>query len=104
MILLRRNAASLVRIPCMRAARRLALSGALGVGLAIALTSSPSRAEEPAKVSLTPGQIQAARDLFPAAMKDEDGERCSDALQKLQRVAQIKSTAGVRYHIALCEE
>lgn len=48
--------------------------------------------------------LSAARDLFLAAEKDEDAGRWSDALDKLQRVAQVKLTPGVRYHTALCEE
>jgi hypothetical protein len=49
-------------------------------------------------------QLSAARDLFVSAEKDEDAQRWSDALEKLQRVAQVKLTPGIRYHTALCEE
>jgi len=52
----------------------------------------------------TDAQVQAARELFVAAEHDEDAKRWSDALEKLRRVAQVRLTAGVRYHIALCEE
>ncbi len=52
----------------------------------------------------TPEQIQAARDLFAAASKNEDASRWEDALGDLERVAELKPTAGVRYHIAFCEE
>jgi hypothetical protein len=48
--------------------------------------------------------LQAARDLFLSAEKEEDAGHWSDALEKLQRVAHVRQTAGVRYHIALCEE
>jgi hypothetical protein len=48
--------------------------------------------------------LRAARDLFVAAERDEDGARWADALDKLQRVSQVRLTAGVRYHIALCED
>jgi hypothetical protein len=48
--------------------------------------------------------LASARDLFVAAERDEDAGRWADALEKLRRVAQVKSTAGVRYHVALCEE
>jgi hypothetical protein len=48
--------------------------------------------------------LRAARDLFVAAEHDEDGARWADALDKLQHVAQVRLTAGVRYHIALCED
>jgi hypothetical protein len=52
----------------------------------------------------TEAQLSAARDLFVLAEKDEDAERWTDALEKLQRVAEVKRTPGVRYHTALCEE
>ena len=48
--------------------------------------------------------LRAARDLFLSAEKDEDAQRWGDALEKLQRVSQVKLTSGVRYHTALCEE
>ena len=59
-----------------------------------------SRAEAPP----SDAQVTAARDLFLAAEKDEDAQRWGDALEKLQRVAAVKLTSGVRYHTALCEE
>jgi hypothetical protein len=77
-----------------RSARRSAL-----LALAIGCAARGARADEP-----TPAQLQAARDLFAAAERDEDGEHWSDALEKLRRVADVKLTAGVRYHVALCEE
>lgn len=49
-------------------------------------------------------QVQAARELFQEAERDEDAKRWADALDKLRRVAAVKLTPGVRYHIALCEE
>jgi hypothetical protein len=60
----------------------------------------------PARVSAAPtaAQVQAARELFQAAEEDEDAKRWADALEKLRRVAAVKLTPGVRYHIALCEE
>src|SRR5580700_8963565 len=67
------------------------------------LSLLPSRAATAAD-GPTEAQLSAARALFIAAEKDEDAERWSDALEKLQRVAQVKLTPGVRYHIALCEE
>ena len=48
--------------------------------------------------------LRAARQLFADAEKDEDAYRWRDALEKLRRVAAVKRTSGVRYHIALCEE
>jgi hypothetical protein len=52
----------------------------------------------------TPGQIQAARALFADAVRDEDHGRWDAALEKLRRAATVKNTAGIRFHIALCEE
>jgi len=57
-----------------------------------------------AEAAPTDAQIRAARDLFIAAEKDEDAQHWGDALEKLQRVAAVKLTSGVRYHTALCEE
>jgi tetratricopeptide (TPR) repeat protein len=48
--------------------------------------------------------LDRARQLFVEAELDEDKDRWSDALDKLRAVAQVKLTAGVRYHLALCEE
>ena len=39
-----------------------------------------------------------------AASKDEEASHWTDALEKLHRVADVKLTAGVRYHLAFCEE
>jgi hypothetical protein len=52
----------------------------------------------------TEGQLTAARGLFLEAEKDEDALRWQDALDKLTRIAAVKLTSGIRYHIALCEE
>jgi hypothetical protein len=66
---------------------------------ALALSAPPAFAAGP-----TDAQVQAARELFVAAEQDEDAKRWSEALEKLRRVAQVRLTAGVRYHVALCEE
>src|SRR5258706_15123609 len=62
-------------------------------GPAIAAPPAPSQA-----------QVQAARELFQEAERDEDAKRWAEALEKLRRVAAVRLTPGVRYHIALCEE
>src|SRR5271154_5740503 len=70
----------------------------------VLVSSMPAQAAEPAQapnLQPTPTQIQAARELFSAARKDEDALRWADALEKLERVAAVKQTASVRYHIAL---
>ena len=45
-----------------------------------------------------------ARKLFRAAEEDENQLRWADALDKLERVVAIRETAGVRFHIAVCQE
>lgn len=52
----------------------------------------------------SPSELQAARDLFAQASKDEERQDWVGALEKLKRVASIKMTPGVRSHIAACEE
>jgi hypothetical protein len=49
-------------------------------------------------------ELESARRLFEQAEADEDAERWSEALDKFHAVSQVKLTAGVRYHLALCEE
>jgi hypothetical protein len=67
------------------------------VVLVSALAAAPSRAA-------TPDPLQRARDLFVQGEADEDADRWSEALEKFRAVSQVKLTAGVRYHVALCEE
>ena len=59
-----------------------------------------------ATAGAAPGEAElaAARQLFSDAVRDEDAGRWVEALEKLRRVAKVKLTPGVRYHIALCEE
>jgi hypothetical protein len=52
----------------------------------------------------TPGEIVAARDLFSKAEQDEDAGRWDAALEKLRRAVSVKATAGLQFHIGLCEE
>jgi hypothetical protein len=70
---------------------------------ALLLSIAPARAAR-ADAPPTDAQLNAAREIFLAAEKDEDAQRWSDALDKLTRVAAVKLTSGVRYHTALCEE
>ncbi len=44
-----------------------------------------------------------AREAFARAEKEEDRENWAVALEDLRRVAGVKMTAGVRFHIAHCE-
>jgi hypothetical protein len=61
-------------------------------------------AARPALADPDETQLHSARELFASAERDEDAGRWAEALEKLQRVSQVRLTAGVRYHIALCEE
>lgn len=49
-------------------------------------------------------QLETARKLFAEAEKDQDAGRWEFALRKLQGVASIKETPGVRFHIGNCLE
>jgi len=49
-------------------------------------------------------QLRAARQEFARAEQDEDAGRWQGALDRLRHVAEVKHTAGVQYHIALCQE
>ena len=79
-----------------------ALACALAIAIAIAPDARAGGRGD--RTDPTPTQIQAARELFADASKDEDAGRWESALEKLHRVADVKLTAGIRYHIALCEE
>jgi hypothetical protein len=72
---------------------------AAAAAVASVATGTAARAETPEAKPLNE-----ARALFLQAESDEDGARWQEALTKLRRVASVRSTAGVRYHIALCEE
>jgi len=71
----------------------------LGVTLVATLTAT-----RPAHGAPSEGELQSARELFAAAERDEDAGSWADARGKLERVAALKLTAGVRYHLALCDE
>src|SRR5262249_42981531 len=65
----------------------------------LSLSSVPAIAGEPSEADLN-----RARERFGAARKLEDAGRWSEALELLQRVAEVKVTPQVRFHIALCYE
>jgi len=58
----------------------------------------------PAVAAPTAAQLETARKLFAEAEKDQDAGRWEFALRKLQGVASIKETPGVRFHIGNCLE
>ncbi len=61
--------------------------------------AAPHAAAEPSQT-----ELKEARDLFAQAERDERAGDFASALDKLRRVAQIKVTPGIRFHIALSEE
>ncbi|WP_394828429.1 hypothetical protein [Pendulispora albinea] len=76
----------------------LALTGTFAITSATATTAhaqpqTPSAAE-----------IRTARDLFAKAERDQEAQQWAAALDKLQKVAAIKLTPGVRFRMAHCEE
>lgn len=77
---------------------RLGLVAPVVVGLACAL-AAPARAAEPSAA-----ELQTARDLFSKAERDEKAGAWSAALEKLRTAVAIKTTPGLLFHIALCEE
>lgn len=52
----------------------------------------------------SPQQLQYARDLFAEAQKHERDGNWQAALDSLNKIAGIKLTPGVQYHLALCKE
>jgi hypothetical protein len=78
--------------------RRLHRLSAIVVAAALAL-STRARADDVHDQNLI-----AARELFTQATQDEADKHWAAALEKLQKVFAIKPTAGVRFHIANCEE
>jgi hypothetical protein len=72
--------------PCVLA---IALAIGAHTGVASAQTAGP-----------TPEELQAARELFQEAFKDEQEKRYAEALEKFRRVAKVKESPSVRYRIA----
>jgi hypothetical protein len=82
----------------VRAARRLLPVAAVVAALAIPASPAIARAEP------TEAELAQARERFKQARKLEDAGKWSEALEQLQRVAEVKMTPQVRFHIALCLE
>ena len=72
---------------------------ALLLGGTVLLAMPTSARAEPSATD-----IAIAKKLFADATADEQAERWADGLVKLQRVVAIKETAGVRFHIAVCQQ
>src|SRR5262245_57465062 len=58
----------------------------------------------PAAQAQTGEELAAARKLFAEALRDQDAKNFAAALEKYQRVRQVKDTAPIRYRIGTCEE
>jgi hypothetical protein len=61
-------------------------------------------ASRPRRSQPSDADLEAARELFLQAEKDEDNGNWQSALEKLRTVAELRLTAGVRFHVALCQE
>ena len=72
-------------------------SGAFALSLAVAMGAGLL---SPRAFAQSPEELQAARELFQEAFKDEQEKRYPDALEKFERVAKVKESASVRYRIA----
>jgi hypothetical protein len=72
---------------------------ACGLGVSVMVAAPGVALAEP-----TQAELQMARDLFAKAEKDEEAKDWSAALEKLRRASAVKTTAGLRFHIAACEE
>ena len=73
-----------------------ALSAGRGAGGGFVLVA-PARAQ-------TEAELSAARQLFAEALTDEQAGRHAAALEKFQRVQEVRDTQAVRYRIATCLE
>jgi hypothetical protein len=72
--------------------------------LCTALIAAGAVAPGVARAVPSADELATARDLFTRAEQDEDAGRWEDARAKLQKVAGVRLTAGIRYHLALCDE
>jgi hypothetical protein len=85
--------------PRHRVRRSLGTAAIAAAGALASVGASAAPADAPSH-----DRLATARELFVQAEHAEDEGRWQDALDTLRQVALVKLTAGVRYHIALCEE
>jgi hypothetical protein len=83
----------------LRTAASIARAGVFAAALAAPLATPAIARAEPTEAELTQ-----ARERFKTARKLEDAGKWAEALEQLQRVAEVKTTPQVRFHIALCME
>jgi hypothetical protein len=74
------------------------------VALALAALAIATGVSARADVGPTEAEINQARERFAAARKLENAGHWAEALTLLQRVAEVRTTPQVRFHIALCME
>jgi len=67
---------------------------------ACAFMGAPAAWAQPADAD----RLAAARALFSDALRDEEAGRFPDALQKFERVREVRDTAPVEYRIGTCHE
>jgi tetratricopeptide (TPR) repeat protein len=79
--------------------RRLGALAALALSLASVSPPSRAFAADP-----TEAELAAARQLFKDGKALETKNEWSQALEKFKKVADVKMTPQVRFHIALCQE
>lgn len=77
--------------------RTARLAAFLAIGAATTLGAPPARAQ-------TVEELTEARKVFGEGKALEGKGQWSDALEKFKKVAMVKTTPQVRFHIALCEE
>lgn len=71
---------------------------------ALLVAVAMSTASIPIASAQTAAEIAAARELFEEGLKLEDKGQWSEALERFRKVAAVKMTPQVRFHIALCLE
>ena len=54
--------------------------------------------------STAPDPLAPARALFAQALRDQEAQRFSEALEKFQRVRAVRDTASIEYRIGACFE
>jgi tetratricopeptide (TPR) repeat protein len=84
--------------------RRLLLRLALLIAFAMPALAPVSAWAQGEVKEPTEEELAAARALFKDAMDREAANDWEQALEILEKVAQVKMTPQVRYHIALCKE
>ena len=82
-----------------RSLGRLGARGAVLFAFSLLLVAPSAFAADP-----TPAELKEARELFARAEKEERAGDWASALEHLRRVAQIKVTPGIRFHLGLAEE